>query len=261
MSKFVAITAEEFSGKTWRRSPDFIFANTDAVCPLNAQELADAVLSLPIGFINDGTQFGLVAVQGLEASSNYYLDKDNAWLGSYIPAAYRGYPFALLQNEENASELVLCIDEESQLIDVDGEGESFLEKGSELSDTLKAVLDFLKENNTQRSITDYVCKVLEDLELLVPWDVVVEYEDSSHSVNGLYRVDEIALNDLSEADFAILRKSGALPMAYAQLLSMKHIEKLIEAAKFRATAPENSQPSELTLGGIVSEGTLNFENI
>jgi hypothetical protein len=69
----------------------------------------------------------------------------------------------------------------------------------------------------------------------------IKQGEQSVSVNGLYRIDEAALNALGNKAFLALRRSGALPVAYAQLLSMNQmgvLQRLLQIqAKLRAPAP------------------------
>ena len=65
MTDFQVITRERHGHQHWLSQSGFLFASGDALCPLVAQELPGAVLSLPIGFVAEGEYFMPVAVQGL----------------------------------------------------------------------------------------------------------------------------------------------------------------------------------------------------
>jgi hypothetical protein len=72
-----------------------------------------------------------------------FVAADGRWLGFYVPALYRGYPFRLLRKPDS-DELVLCVDEESGLV-VDGTagGEEFFDKDGNASAVLKSAFEFL----------------------------------------------------------------------------------------------------------------------
>jgi len=53
-------------------------------------------------------------------------------------------------------------------------------------------------------------------------------------VQGLYRIDEEALNVLPDEAFLPLRKTSALPLAYAQLFSINQLAMLPKAAEVQA---------------------------
>ena len=70
-------------------------------------------------------------------------------------------------------------------------------------------------------------------------------------VEGLYRIDEAALNALPDDAFMPLRKTGALPLAYAQLLSMNQLALLPKAAEVQARIKGQLQakaPSQTSVG-------------
>ena len=63
-------------------------------------------------------------------------------------------------------------------------------------------------------------------------------------VHGLFRLNEAALNALDDAAFLKIRKAGALPLAYLQLLSMDQMpvfERLNLAQKQLAQAHQQPQ--------------------
>lgn len=122
MADFQVITRERYGLQYWLKHSSYTFAAGDALCPLVAQELPKAVLSLPIGFIVEGKQFMPVAVQGLAAGQNLLVTADGRWLAAYTPAPYRSYPFRMAPTEQG--EQVLCIDEASGLLS-ESAGEPF----------------------------------------------------------------------------------------------------------------------------------------
>ena len=59
--------------------------------------------------------------------------------------------------------------------------------------------------------------------VIKPWPITIKGEQGDRVVNGLNCIDEAALNALPNEDFLKLRATGALPIAYAQLLSMNQL--------------------------------------
>ena len=55
--------------------------------------------------------------------------------------------------------------------------------------------------------------------VIQPWPIRIAAEENQREIGGLNRIDEAALNALSDDAFLKLRKSLALPIAYAQMLS------------------------------------------
>ena len=127
MPTYQAITRSQFDPLRWKPFDSYRFAATDAIAPLVAQELTKACLSLPIAFIRAQDQFSTAAVQGLQAGQNLFVARDGRWIGPYIPATYRGYPFALAQADND--QLVLCVDTDSELIGEQHEQPFFSDTG------------------------------------------------------------------------------------------------------------------------------------
>jgi hypothetical protein len=78
-----------------------------------------------------------------------------------------------------------------------------------------------------------------------------------------YRVRESALNALSDANFAALRASGALALAYAQLLSIGQwpmLRQLAERGAAIASLPQSAAttPAIQKSSGFVDPSALSF---
>ena len=84
-------------------------------------------------------------------------------------------------------------------------------------------------------------------------------EDGKKRIEGLFSIDEAALNELSDEAFIELRQSGALIVVYCQLLSMQRITDLAQQLKSKA----DSQPptNELNLDGVNEGGNISFHNL
>lgn len=262
MTNYHVITRERYGHRYWLKPSGQRFAAGDALCPLVAQELPKAMLSLPIGFIVEGEQFLPVAVQGLTRGQNLLVAADGRWLASYIPAHYRGYPFRLAPTEQG--EQVLCIDEASGLLSDSG-GEAFFHDDGQPAQSVLEILDFLHQIEANRQRTRRICAVLQQQGLIQPWPITVQGEHGEQNVNGLFRIDEAALNALSTEALAEVRNAGGLSVAYCQLLSMQHLSTLgtlaqahAEAEKVRLAQESLVQKDKLDLGFMSDSGTFSF---
>jgi len=205
--ELTVISKEIFSGKAWRRYTGYAFAAGETLIPLVVAELAQAVPAMPLGFVQSGKGFQLVAVTSLQPGGNLFVAPDGRWLGAYVPAALRGYPFRLVKPQDRADS-VLCIDEASGLVVEGGQGETFFDEDGRPSKALRDALE-------------------------------------------------------NEA-FLTLRRSGALPVAYARLLSMNRLSVLQQLTQIQAKlkAPTPSVVKNLTglkgFGLSQDDGTLKF---
>ncbi len=262
MPKYQAITKTDFANLRWKRYENYHFAALDAVAPLVVQELPKACMTLPIAFIQQSEAFVPAAVQGLQPGQNLFVSRDGRWIGPYTPAAYRGYPFALANADYG--QVVLCVDTDSGLVGEDYT-ETFFDEQGEPSQSVKAVLDFLQQVRSNREATLRICAALQAEELIQPWPITLKGEQGEKTVQGLYRIDEAKLNNLSADALQQLQQAGALPVAYCQLLSMQHLQTLGKLAEAYASAKAQSQAAlpttdtgELDLEFLNNNDTISF---
>lgn len=264
MTDYHVITHERHGHQYWLKQSGHRFASSDALCPLVAQELPKAMLSMPIGFMAEGDNFVPVAVQGLTPGQNLWVAADGRWLASYVPAPYRSYPFRMAPTEQG--EQVLCIDEASGLIS-ESAGEAFFDEDGTPAKSVLEILEFFNQIEANRQLTHSMCAVLQQHGLIQPWLITVQGEHGEQKVEGLFRIDEAALNALTAESLAEVRNAGGLTMAYCQLLSMQHLSTLgtlaqahAEAEKARLAQESLAKKGELHLGFMNDSGTFSFGN-
>ena len=213
MPNIQAISKEHHGDKRWKRFSNFSFAATDALCGLVVQELPRAVMSLPVGFIPFEQGYTPVAVLGLEPGTNLLVGPDKQWRGRYIPEAYRCHPFVLANS--SGDKRVLCIDEDSAFATDDDEGEAFFGDDGEVTQTISDILDFLDRNVGNKIQTKNICESLQKHELIEPWPITMQIDAKNREVNGIFRINETALNALSRSALKELRDNRALIVIYA----------------------------------------------
>ena len=228
-----AVTHTDFAHLRWKPFDHYRFAAGEAIVPLVAQELPNACHSLPIAFIRQQGHFIPAAVQGLQPGHNLLVGPDGRWLGPYIPAAYRGYPFALAQADND--QLVLCVETDSELIGEQHEQPFFTDTG-EPTQRVKDVLNFLQQVHQNRQRTQRLCAALEAEQLITAWSLRLQSDAGEQSVEGLYRIDEDRFNTLDSDALTRLHQAGALPLIDCQRLSMQHIQTLGTLAEHHAKA-------------------------
>ena len=81
-------------------------------------------------------------------------------------------------------------------------------------------------------------------------------------VNGLFRIDEAALNALSDEAFLKLRHCGALTLAFAQMLSTGNVGLLGQLGKLQGQAAQPASkalPDSLDkIFSLASDDTIQF---
>ncbi len=203
------VSPQNHTDKFWQKFTNYRFAARTQTAAVVVAEIGQAVRTLPLAFIKQGDNYVLAAVMSLSKGQNLYVAQDGRWLGGYVPAAFRGYPFSLRGEQ-------LYIDESSGLIS-DTDGEVLYDKNGELSKPVQDVLNFLQQIEQNRTVTDLAVAALQEAGCIAEWRL------KDTKVTGLYRTDEAGLNSLNDQAFLKLRKAGGLPIAYAQLFSMANI--------------------------------------
>ena len=232
MQQLVPITRDRHAARRWRRHDGYGFARTRSVVPLVGAELGKATLAFPIALLAKDGLMVPVALLSLDPGRNLFVQPDGRWLGSYVPAALRAHPFGLLNG--TGGEMVLCIDEGAGLLSDGAEGEPFFDANGAVSERTRQVLEFLRSLEQSRGIARQACAALAEAEVIVPWDATPMDCGEEERMEGLYRVDEAALNALSPERFEGLRKAGAVALAYCQILSMQNLPALGRLAEAQA---------------------------
>ena len=209
------------------------------IAPVMLAELPKLLPHYVLGFLAGDDGSLPVAVLGVEKHRNLYLHPDGRWLGKYVPAALRGYPFVLAAQHKPASQgdKTLSI-AEAHLVE---EGGQPLFDGGEPAKPVADALAFLTQCEHSRHATKAACQALESAGVLVPWKLIVPIGDGHQQVNGLYRVDEQALNALGAATYATLQ-GAPMQLAYAQLFSTHQTEQLTQRAALHEKLAETQTP-------------------
>jgi hypothetical protein len=260
--QFVAINREHHGGKKWRRPNSYAFAAGDALVPVVGVELPRVALAMPVAFVEGAGRYELMAVLSPTPGRNLFVGPDGRWLGSYIPAYLRAYPFRLLARE-GTDESVLCVDEDSKLV-VDGEGEDFFDADGNGAPAVKPIFDVLIAVERSRKATQLAVSALSEVGVIQPWPIMLKTAQAEQTVGGLHRIDEAALNALGDDAFHKLRTASALPIAYAQLFSMGQLGVFEHLAKLQAQLippPVVALPESLDslLGMLSNDDVIRFE--
>ncbi|MBB3142877.1 SapC family protein [Halomonas organivorans] len=236
MSRYMPIEANLHAHAGWLPYTDYQFAAGDALAPVTLEEVPHVLKAVPLAFrrLDEGL-YQLVAVQALTGGLNLCVAPDGRWLSGYVPACYRAHPFRL-QPSEDRRQWRLCVDVESGLWldDARQQGECcFTEDGVE-SSRLANIRAFLEKLVRGRILAARAVKALAAEGLIQPWPLKTQDEhEQTHEVEGLYRIDEPALNALPEDRLAALRDAGGLSLAYAQLLSQHRLNQLAQLYRLR----------------------------
>lgn len=266
MARFIALDKTTHRNQGWGRPTSYAFAAEVTLVPVLQEEIAEALLTLPLVFTRQAEEgvFQLQALLSLQSSLNLLVTPDGRWVGGYIPAEFRAYPFRLLA-QPKGKQMVVCFDEQSNLLrelPVEGELRFFDEQG-EPTPELSSVIAFLQNCELGRQATQRAVDALAKHELIKPWELKVDTGSGElQLVKGLYRIDEQALAALNGRALSDLQKRGALAVAYGQLLSQHRIEGFAKLYSLRAKLQAQvASVAPSTVVPLFGEGgdTLNFD--
>lgn len=250
MPSFVPLSKTEHASQGWRRPSDYAFAAQDATVPIVAFEVAEAALSMPLAFVRADGMVQLVAMLSTVSGRNGFVAPNGAWLGSYVPALLRAFPFRLGRLAEEG-ELALCLAAEA----CSGpDQERIFDLSGDLSPRVRQIASFLSAFEQARQQAGRAGDALDRAGVLVPWKVNPHDDVTTGevAVAGLWRVDEEALSALSDERFLDLRKIGALGIAHAQVLSTSRLDVLERLA--RLSLPKSDRARQTKPGFLHEEG-------
>jgi SapC len=261
MVNMVAVSHERHGGKRWRSPGGYGFAATQALIPLVGPEFSSAAVAMPIAFVEHSGRYLPVAVLSPVQGRNFFIGPSGQWLGLYVPAALRSYPFGL-SRIDGSDQVTLCIDEDSGcLVDAaDSAAARLFEEDGNPSAAVKAAVDFLRQVEHSRAQTQAAVAALAEARLLQPWPLTVTLGKQQVTATGLYRIDEVALNAVSAETFLKLRSASALVLAYAQLISMHTTAAFGQMAMLQQHLAQQAKPLPAASSLFPSDdgGTIRF---
>lgn len=231
MTKVNMIPLDSSKHKNLRIKVDRNYAHVsqDNMTPLLASEFIAASSNFPIVFVKqqDTGKFKSVALLGLDAGENLVF-ADNKIHSNYIPVNIRRYPFAAGGNTADDSEMMLCIDENSSLLN-ENEGLNIFEENGEPSQSTQQVTALLSDMLAKDAATDIFISFLVENDLMQPAEVKLNLgKHGDKQLNGLYKVDEEALNELSDDEVLTIYKHKYFPAIYAHLASLGQFKRLLQ---------------------------------
>ncbi|NBC50030.1 MAG: hypothetical protein GVY22_19095 [Gammaproteobacteria bacterium] len=259
--RWIALDPEKHRAHGWKRHDHYRFTAAEAWAPLLIAELPAALPLYALAFAprdGEGGEQQLVVLQGLHAGDNLFLDVHGRWQGGYVPSCYRAYPFRLEPARvEGQARTLIYFDRSSGLYREqpdEARGEArFFDDAGKLTPLLERLVNFGNQCIENRQLTWSAVDALEAAGLLVPWALDVANPDSSRPLlEDLQRIDQTALNRLDARALARLRDASALPIAYAQVLSMPRVGLLPKLYARRAAAQARAAQASPAIDGVLS---------
>ena len=226
---------------------DFGYAKEAHIAAASIREYAQLASVMPVVFVKDpnSENFHSVTMLGTEKGSNLFVH-EGKWQVHCLPMNIQPYPFDVRPDGEK---LGVFFDENSALITDDGEP-VFTAEG-EPSPFLENRQQLLSELANSEMATQRFIKKLVELELLDPIELLVNYANGEkRNITGMFSVSEKRLQDLGEEQVVELHKSGFLGAAYAVLMSLGQLNRLVHLSNNTDKPIQNLQ---LRVGDAISK--------
>lgn len=218
------------------KAADARFAAKNQAVPLLLGEFPEASLEYPIVFTQgqDG-QWLALALTGLTAGSNAFVDAKGAWNARYVPASVRRYPFILAEGQDQR--LNLAADLAAPQLGT--EGQALFDSQGEPTELAKGVMQMLADFQSQAKATSNTLRQLEEAGLLVQQNLQVRLGDGRNSVvDGVWIMDETKLRELADDKVLAWFKSGELAALHAHMLSLRNLVPLLERSQSPTAKPD-----------------------
>ncbi|WP_438865439.1 SapC family protein [Neptunicella sp.] len=226
--KIVPLNKEQHAKTRIKASTNFAHGAGQHLIPVVIHEYVQVSSELPIIFVKESPEserFISCTLMGLSQGENLYCGGDT-WDEPYVPAALRNYPLSIAKADAEGKELLVCVDESSNLVNKK-EGELLFDAKGEQTDFLKKRTEQTGRFIENMQITANFINFLKEKELLVSNDLTVKLENGdNYNINGIYRIDEEKLAKMDAKDFEDIRQRGLLPAIYAHLNSLQQIQRV-----------------------------------
>lgn len=221
----------------------FAFAAKARAIPVTLSEVPAAMKDYPLIFMSK-EQPQLLAVTGLYDDVNLFVDEQGQWEAMrYIPGYVRRYPFGLAA-ENDSDRMAIVIDRAFDGLSASGDTPLF--KDGEPAEQTQAAIEFCKNYERDRQVTEQFSKMLSELEIVQPQTGQYTPQGSKEQVSfaQYFGIDEARLTGLSDEKALELRKNGMLPLVYAILMSMGNWRMLLQrrSRRFNLTEADIFKP-------------------
>ncbi|MEO3864362.1 SapC family protein [Rheinheimera fenheensis] len=230
MNAITPLNQANHSGLKLAYDPSFAQVKNEHLLPVVVHEFSRLALDYALVFVKNAATgaFQPVALTGLAAGQNLYY-QPQGWQADSAPMIARNYPLVLIEDASNPEQLLVGVNEASELLNAQHGEALFSADGSESEFLIKRKQQ-LEDFYQSSQLTSAFVAQLAELQLLQPQTLNVTLAQQKQQLTGLYFIDEQKLNALSAEQFDQLRQRGFLSLVYAHLISLRNIERLVKKA-------------------------------
>ena len=204
--------------------------------PVQVGEFGPASINYPIVFAGD--DFSPIAIMGLQDGENLFIAEDGSFRpGAYAPSFIRRYPFVGARDDAS-QRVVICIDRAFALWSETDASVMLFENGQP-SEFTKNCIEFCKQFDQDRAVTESFSKLLRDLDILEAKQTTFTPRRPDGTAGDpvvlaeYFAVSEERLKALPQEKILELFTNGALPAIYAHLMSLNNWDRLTQESAAR----------------------------
>jgi|AntRauMFilla1563_2_1112583.scaffolds.fasta_scaffold00180_2 hypothetical protein len=226
--KAEVLDREKHASLRFKPVTDFRFMRSVIGGPVASSEMRKAAREYPIVFPTVGRHLPL-AQFGVHEKMNAFVDADNKWLGEYIPAHVRRYPF-VLGDKGNGTDFFVMADLRG--LSSDSTAEALFGKkdaeGAAEQDVVERATEFLVNFEQELLATQALVEPLYEKDVLVAKTVTLQKPGMNDArVSGFQIVDRDRLRALDDVTIAAWERSGLLDLVSLHLASQENWVRLL----------------------------------
>ncbi len=220
------ITVEAHKEWSVQTGKNFAFAAAVNSAPILATEFAAAAPEMTIVFSGSADLVFPSVILGMRDQQNMFVGENGAWVGNYIPAFFRRYPFVFSESEGKET-FTLCIDEEFEGLNRDGRGERLFDSEGARTQYLTNMLNFVSSYQGQYERTKLFCQRLVALKLLDPAQARFATPDGkTGALSGFFTINRDKLKAIPENELREMFGNDELELCFIHLQSLANINAL-----------------------------------
>ena len=237
----VPVSPQRHKDLSIKAGNSFAYAKSVNSVPLMVAEFANAAAEHAVVFSGQGGDVVPVVLLGVRDDENLFVGADGQWLGHYVPAFLRRYPF-VFSSSDDGQNFTLCVDEDFEGANREGRGERLFDEDGERTQYLQSVLGFLQAYQVQFQRTLDFTRRLVELNLLEPMQARFTMRNGQVLTLGWFQaINRERLRALSGAQLAELNAADELELIYTHLQSLKQLSATAE--RIGADADGRSVPT------------------
>lgn len=229
MAEPVPLSFEQHGKLRLSELRDFTRFGSQHLVPVVFQEFYELATEFPLVFVrnSESGNFVPVAMMGLARGRNLYCQTPQ-WTLNFVPTSFTLTPLSLVRTDSGSEEAIVCVDQDSPLLS-ESAGEPMFNADGTHTDYLQKRIDHVTRITHQSLQAAALCQLLAEKKLLRTRPLSLQKSAAAprYEVEGVFTIDEEALEALDDKEFLTLRQRGLLPLIYSHLTSLQQFGRLL----------------------------------